>query len=436
MQSLALLKPIQSILWSVALLLLGNGLISTLLTLRGTNEGFSSATMGLIMPSYFIGFVCGTWVSGRLIRRMGHIRTFAFCASICASATLLHIIFIDAWVWIVLRFFYGLAYITLMTVIESWLNSQAASHERGRIFAFYMVVNLGALTIAQQMLHIATPDNFLLFAIVSILISWAILPLTLTRRNQPMINSERPKSSLKNLLKIAPLSVAGSTLSGLAMGAFWAMTPIYATELGYDISGIALIMSLTILGGAALQIPIGRYSDKHDRPKVITWVVALAGIIALSMAVIPSQTALLAIFFIWGGLSFSIYPLSVAQLIDQLHPDEIVSGSSDMLVLHGLGCAFAPVIAGSLMTIIGSQGLPLYIGTVLLILAGYTAYRRRRVVDLVSGDNAHFEPMVQTSSQVLSMMFDQPQRDLFDDPSFYEEEERNRIINALRQSGS
>ncbi|GLP98712.1 MAG: MFS transporter [Pseudomonadota bacterium] len=436
MQSLALLKPIQSILWSVALLLLGNGLISTLLTLRGTNEGFSSATMGLIMSSYFIGFVCGTWVSGRLIRRMGHIRTFAFCASICASATLLHIIFIDAWVWIVLRFFYGLAYITLMTVIESWLNSQAASHERGRIFAFYMVVNLGALTIAQQMLHIATPDNFLLFAIVSILISWAILPLTLTRRNQPMINSERPKSSLKNLLKIAPLSVAGSTLSGLAMGAFWAMTPIYATELGYDISGIALIMSLTILGGAALQIPIGRYSDKHDRPKVITWVVALAGIIALSMAVIPSQTALLAIFFIWGGLSFSIYPLSVAQLIDQLHPDEIVSGSSDMLVLHGLGCAFAPVIAGSLMTIIGSQGLPLYIGTVLLILAGYTAYRRRRVVDLVSGDNAHFEPMVQTSSQVLSMMFDQPQRDLFDDPSFYEEEERNRIINALRQSGS
>lgn len=436
MHSLALLKPIQSILWSVALLLLGNGLISTLLTLRGTTEGFSSAIMGIIMSSYFIGFICGTWVSGRLIRRMGHIRTFAFCASICASAALLHIIFIDAWVWVVLRFFYGLAYITLMTVIESWLNSQAASHERGRIFAFYMVVNLGALTLAQQLLHIASPDKFLLFAIVSILISWAILPLTLTRRNQPVINSARPKSSLKNLLKIAPLSVAGSTMSGLAMGAFWAMTPIYATELGYDISGIALIMSLTILGGAALQIPIGRYSDKHDRPKVITWVVALAGIIALSIAVIPSQTALLAIFFIWGGLSFSIYPLSVAQLIDQLHPDEIVSGSSDMLVLHGLGCAFAPVIAGSLMTFIGAQGLPLYIGAVLLILAAYTVYRRRRVVDLVSGNNAHFEPMVQTSSQVLSMMFDQPQRDLFDDPSFYGEEERERIINALRQSGS
>ena len=42
MRSLAMLKPVKSILWSVALLLLGNGLLNTLLTLRGTGEGFSS----------------------------------------------------------------------------------------------------------------------------------------------------------------------------------------------------------------------------------------------------------------------------------------------------------------------------------------------------------------------------------------------------------
>ncbi len=265
MQSLALLKPIQSILYSVALLLLGNGLISTLLTLRGTSEGFSSAVLGIIMSAYFVGFICGTWVSPRLIRRMGHIRTFAFCASICATTALLHTIFVDQWAWMGLRFFYGLAYITLMTVIESWLNSQAASHERGRIFAFYMVVNLGALAIAQQMLNLDSPENFLLFALVAILVSWAIMPVSITRRAQPSISAQRPKSSLKTLLKISPLAVAGASLSGLAMGAFWTMTPIYATQLNYDVSGIALIMSMTIIGGAVLQIPIGRYSDKHDQ---------------------------------------------------------------------------------------------------------------------------------------------------------------------------
>ena len=107
-----------------------------------------------------------------------------------------------------------------------------------------------------------------------------------------------------------------------------------------------------------------------------------------------------------------------------------------MLVLHGAGCAFAPVLSGSLMTGLGAHGLPVYMGLVLLLLGGYTVYRRRRVVDLVSGQNAHFEPMVQSSAQALSMVFDQPQRDLFDDPSFYGEEERKRIITSLRQSGS
>ncbi|WP_242495626.1 MFS transporter [Salinicola tamaricis] len=155
----SLLRPLRALLGSVALLLLGNGLINTLLTLRGASEGFPTALIGLIMSGYFVGFVCGTWVSGRLIRRMGHIRTFAFCASLCASTALLHLIFIDPWVWLALRVLYGLSFITVMTVIESWLNAQAASHERGRVFALYMVINLGALTLAQQMLRAGPPPR-------------------------------------------------------------------------------------------------------------------------------------------------------------------------------------------------------------------------------------------------------------------------------------
>jgi MFS family permease len=436
MQSLSLLKPIQSILWSVALLLLGNGLISTLLTLRGTNEGFSSMVMGMIMSVYFVGFICGTWVSGRLIVRMGHIRTFAFCASICVTTALLHTLIIDPWVWGGLRFIYGLSYVTLMTVIESWLTSQSAPHERGRVFAFYMVVNLGALAISQQLLHLDSPQSFLLFAMVAIFISCAILPITITKKVQPVINTERPKSSLKQLLSFAPLSVIGSVLSGLAMGAFWAMTPIFASEMGYTISDVALIMTVTIIGGAALQIPIGRFSDGHDRPKVITWVVMAAAILSVVMAVAPTKMSLMVMYFFWGGLSFSIYPLVLAQLIDQLHPDEIVAGSSDMLVLHGAGCAVAPVLSGAVMSWVGGYGLPIYISAMFGLLGIYAIYRRHKVADLVTGESAQFEPMVQTSEQALNLLFDQQQRDLFDDPSFYEDEERDRIAHVLRQSGT
>lgn len=432
MRSFAMLKPVKSLLYSVALLLLGNGLLNTLLTLRGTDEGFSSAVLGMIMSGYFVGFIGGTWVSGRLIRRMGHIRTFGFCASLCASVALLHLVFVNPWVWLPLRMVYGLSFITLITVIESWLNSQAASHERGRIFAVYMVVNLGALATAQQLLRLSSPQGFLLFVIIAILISWALLPITLTRRVQPKM-SERPKSSLRVLLGFAPLAVASAALSGLAMGAFWSMTPVYATQLGFDIGGVGLVMSVAIIGGALLQIPIGRFSDKHDRPRVMTWVVLLAALIAACMPFAPTHEALLGLYFLWGGLAFSLYPLAVAQLIDQLHPDEIVAGSADMLVMHGAGCAVAPIAAGSLMTAVGSQGLPVYIACVFALLGMYAIYRRRRVTALVT-HTAHFEPMVQSSAEVLELIFDDTQGDLFDDPSFYEEHERERLRSILTSS--
>ncbi|MDX1635458.1 MAG: MFS transporter [Marinobacter sp.] len=404
MPTFSVLKPIRSILVSVALLLLGNGLINTLLALRGTAEGFSSAFLGVIMSGYFVGFICGTWASRRLIRRMRHIRTFAFCAALCASAALLHLVFIDPWVWLVLRFVYGLSYITLITVIESWLNSQARGPERGRVFAIYMVVNLGALAFAQQILRFGSTEGFLLFVVVSILICWALLPITLTSKPQPEI-SERPQANLLELARFAPLPVASAFLSGLAMGAFWAMTPIYIIGLGFDIGAVATVMSLTILGGALFQLPVGRYSDRHDRARVMNVITFAAAAMALAMPLGTQPFVLMGLFFVWGGLAFCLYPLSVAQLIDQLQPDEVVGGSSAMLMLHGAGCAIAPILAGTLMNMAGGHALPLYIAVVLAGLGTFTFYRRRRVTDLTRGEPAHFEPMVQSGAEALDMAF-------------------------------
>lgn len=410
MKALSTLKPIRSILFSVALLLLGNGLINTLLALRGTAEGFSTLFLGLIMSGYFAGFICGTWTSRYLITRMRHIRTFAFCAALCASAALLHLVFIDPWVWLGLRFIYGLSYITLITVIESWLNSQAAASDRGRIFATYMVVNLGALALAQQILRFGTTEGFLLFVVVSILICWALLPITLTSKPQPEL-SARPNPDLRALVRLAPLPVASALLSGLAMGAFWAMTPVYTVNLGYDNAGVALVMSLTIIGGALFQIPVGRYSDRHDRPRVLNWITLLAAGLAVLMPLAPLPSALMGLYFFWGGLAFTLYPLSVAQLVDQLPRDEMVAGSSAMLMLHGAGCAVAPVLAGLLMGVFGDHALPVYIAFVLATLGAFTFYRRRHVSDLISGTAAHFEPMVQTGTEALDMAFADQTRD-------------------------
>ncbi|WP_369959465.1 MFS transporter [Pseudomonas benzenivorans] len=401
------IAPISSLLSGVALLLLGNGLLNTLLTLRGVAEGYSSSMLGLIMSGYFVGFLLGTWLAIPLVRRVGHIRAFAFCAALAAIAALLHVLLVDPWVWLALRVLYGLALVSLYMVIESWLNAQAPEDKRGQVFALYMAVNLGALAAAQQLLGLAEPGDFILFVLAAMLISAALMPITLTRQAQPSV-PEALHSNLRQLLGIAPLAIVAAGLSGLALGAFWGMAPVYASLSGFDAGGVGLLMSSAILGGALLQWPIGRYSDRHDRRLVMLWVVILAVLVALGMSLLPAGRALLGLIFLFGGLAFAIYPIAVAQLIDQLHGDEILAGSGSLLMVNGIGSVCGPLLAGVLMQQFGARALPLYFATVLALLAAYTWYRLRHVSDLVSGEQAHFMPMLRTSHTVLELMPDAP----------------------------
>ena len=403
-----LIAPISSMLAGVALLLLGHGLLNTLLTLRGVAEGYSTGMIGLLMSGYFAGFLIGTWLAPSLIRRIGHIRTFAFYAALAAVAVLVHVLIVNPWVWLVLRVLYGVSLVTLYMVIESWLNAQVSGEKRGQVFALYMAVNLGALAAAQQLLSLDTPMNFTLFALAAILISSALMPITLTRQAQPAL-PDMPATDLLQLARIAPLPLMAAGISGLTLGGFWGLAPVYASQVGFDAAGVGLLMSITILGGAVLQWPIGLFSDKHDRRVVLLWVVAIAAVLALVITPILSGSLLLGLMFLWGGLAFSIYSIAVAQMVDQLHPDEILSGSSGLLLANGFGAAFGPVVAGGLMHLFGHIALPLFFAVSLGILAIYSFWRPRRVVDLVTEPHGHFTPMLRTSHTVLELMPDTPE---------------------------
>ncbi|MFT6858101.1 MAG: MFS family permease, partial [Thalassolituus oleivorans] len=136
---LQLIAPIGSLLTGVSLLLLGSGLLNTLLAIRGGAAGYDSSTMGLIMSGYFVGFFVGTFIALPMIRRVGHIRVFALCAAVASVSVMLHQLIINPWVWVGLRVLTGISLVILYTVIESWLNAQTPANQRGKVFAVYMV---------------------------------------------------------------------------------------------------------------------------------------------------------------------------------------------------------------------------------------------------------------------------------------------------------
>src|SRR5690606_31728575 len=119
----------------------------------------------------------------------------------------------------------------LYLVIESWLNTIAPREQRGKIIALYLVVNFVAMAVGQFLIMIGGAEGFLTFALVSVLFSFALLPITLTPVEQPAA-VEPPKLSIRALYRISPLGMTGALASGLLYGAFYGMGAVYAQGVG------------------------------------------------------------------------------------------------------------------------------------------------------------------------------------------------------------
>src|SRR3546814_11606849 len=95
-------------------------------------------------------------------------------------------------------------------------------------------------------------------------------------------------------------------------------------------------------GGVPLQWPLGRLSDRYDRRFVIVGGFALTLGVSIALAMQPTGALLLALGFAFGGLSFALYPLSVAHANDRLLPSERVTASGQLVLLYSAGAAPGP----------------------------------------------------------------------------------------------
>ncbi len=399
---LTIVRTISPLLASVALLLAGAGLLGTLLAVRAAQEGFPDRVIGLVMSGYFAGFLLGTWLAPRVIQRAGHIRAFAMFASVAASAALLHVLAIDPWAWGLLRIATGTCLVSLYMIVESWLNAQAPPGQRGQVFAAYMIVNFLALAAGQWLLLLYPPDGFAPFVVVALLLCWSLVPVSLTRIHPPAVGEVR-RLSLRRLHAVSPAGLAGAFGSGFAMGAFWGLGPVAAQRLGLDTGQVAAFMIVAILGGALIQWPVGHWSDRHDRRRVLAMVCTTAAALAFAAYAVREHPALLLVcMFGFGGLAFTVYPVSIALANDLLSAEELVAGAGTLLLVHGAGAALGPSAAGLMMEAFGGGGLLLHFGTALLMLSSYVGWRVLRAEPVVA--NTQFAAMVRTTPTVLELL--------------------------------
>src|SRR5262245_4639457 len=346
---------------SLVLLVVGNAMLGTIAALRLEIDGHDSRIIGLVLAQTALGFVLGSLYGIRIIQRVGHIRAFAVFAAVAAVSALVHPLYVSAPAWMLLRLALGFCIAGLMLVTESWVNGHATAQTRGGLLATYMVLFFLAASSGQFLVALGDPELHYLFVLGGILIILSLVPVSLTLTSPPPIGrTERLR--MLSLWRRAELGLAGAAVSGVLLGAFGTIGPVYAYEMGLGIEDVGAFMGLSILAAMALQWPMGYLSDYLPRRVVI---VGVAGA-ALAGALVTASLGHRSTFYLYGGVSAlyglasCIYPLALAHTHDMLSKAQIVPASATLLLVNGIGSVAGPVIGGFSISVLGPAGLFLF----------------------------------------------------------------------------
>ncbi len=371
----SLLKGTWALFFGVAMIMLANGLQGSLIGVRAAIEGYSAASAGIILTGYYAGFLSGALLIPRRIKSVGHVRMFAALASIASISILLHSIHVSFFGWFLMRFISGMCFVGMYTVAESWINDLSENNNRGKALSIYMMVSMGGSAVGQLFLNLANPETASLFMLVSILISISLVPILIVVSKQPDF-SVTEFLNVRQLYEASPLGVIAAMMTGLAHGTLWGIGTIYGLKSGLSIEQVSIFMFTFIIGGALNQYLIGYLSDTYDRRTIIVIVAFLAGIFSI-LAVIFGNTfsVLVAITFIFGGLTVPLYALSIAHTNDFLSKREMVAASSGLQLAGGIGLTIGPILGGLAIDIIGASGFWIYLFLIHASLGLFGIYR-------------------------------------------------------------
>ena len=397
---------IASVIVSMALVAVGNGLMFAYIPVRLGAEGFPPTWAGGILTGLSAGGIAGCLLTGPLVRRVGHARAYMVLSAL--------IVLSNAGVgagtypiaWIVARALYGFAICAMFIVAQSWLNDAVANSIRGRVMAiFYVsyVVGLGCGSALMGLLDIATAEAPLVGIVFTAL---SILPIGLTRLRQPPA-PEGASVALRRAWRISPVGVAGMlAVGGLSM-MIAGFAPIHATAKGYSQQEVATLLFAMPLGTLLFQIPFGWISDRTDRRYVLiaaSLLVALAGI-AASRFDGAALLVMIVIYVVWSGASESIYSLSSAHANDRAGKDDLVTLSSSMLFAWSVSGFVIPGIGTALTAAYGTQSFMYVAIAIAVIYCLFVIWRVAQARAVPADETGSFSPMTAQAPLPVDLAF-------------------------------
>jgi MFS family permease len=395
------MRALIGLLSGYTILVCGNSLLTTLISLRMLQAQHTALEVGLVQSCYYVGFIGGALGMGPLVARIGSQRAFIGFGALAALAALGYLSFDSPDIWAVLRLVTGFSMVGVFTSIESGVNSAVPNKQRGRAFAFYLVLTYLGVSIGQFLLGVGAPGSNLEHGLVNGLFVAALIPVALigdwqqvalppapaasaaaavaAATTTPLATPKRPTlllDGLRELHRVAPRSVPACIGAGLLSSAFYALTPVYLARIGFPAGDISRAMGIVLIGALLSQWPVGRLSDRLGRRATLGVVSLVAAVAAAALTVVRAPLVVDVLLFLYVALTFTLYGVIVSDVNDHVDQTRRVQTSATLLLVFSLGGAAGPTLASVFMRFIGTGGLYVFALAVTLGLAALSRSRR------------------------------------------------------------
>ncbi|WP_067098917.1 MFS transporter [Marinomonas atlantica] len=358
---------------------ISHGLINVLLPLRLNFEQVSTGNIGLIMSMFSVGLLLGGMFTRRLMTRVGHIRMYTASAALAAISILICYLWFNEWVWAVMRILMGFCIAATNIVSDGWLSERSTSETRSRILATNQIVVLLSMFLGSFVVNIADVTHATLYIIAGLLLCGGVVPIAMGKATAPQVEDTVPMPMLQ-LIRTSPVGASSVLVCGLVLSSLLSMLSVYADSKGISGVNLSLLVGAAIIGGAALQFPIGYLADRLERRKVILYIVMFSIVCTLLIPTILGFDffiASLILISISSGIVSSLYPLGISETFDRLQQNQMSGAIGAIIIIYAAGGIIGPYVIGLVMEHIGIDYFFIALGLIQLTFALFVVYRSK-----------------------------------------------------------
>lgn len=339
-------RSLLAVIASMTVVSLMYGMSVPLLALVLERQGVDSAMIGLSTAVQPLATLAIAPIAPRIIRRLGPAEVMIYATVGSAGLFLLLGAYPDVYLWFPLRFLLGAAGSFLWIVGEAWVNQISAEATRGRVVGIYVAAGSGGTALGPLVLSLIGTAGMVPFYAAAMLLIVAGLPLLTAIRVAPNLQGP-PSSRLLACLMVAPVAMLLNLVHGASIELFLAFVPIYGERIGIGAAAGLHLQTAALLGGIALQMPMGWLADRMDRRLLLSLsVLFVIAAVAAMPVVLPLGLASLVFMFIYGGVFSALYAFGIVLLGEQFKGVDLIIAGTVFNVMWSAGAVAGPPLGG------------------------------------------------------------------------------------------